>query len=926
MFKQYREIKKDYPDALLFYRMGDFYELFFEDAVTASKELQITLTKRGKTPGSDVVMCGVPWHSAQTYLAQLLDKGYSVAICDQIEDPREAKGLVQRAVTRVITPGTILDDANLNVKEHNWLGALFSSPDCEHPALAWVDISTGQWSGTEFRRQEDLWQWVHKLGLRELILPEKLPQQNSSGQSHLDGIRLVCLGKAAFNLDASINKLLKIQKVQELAALGLEGKDNLTRALGALLYYLEQTQKCSPGHLLPFRPLDLGKRLIIDEVTQKNLEILTRLNGKKGKGTLRHLLDMTLTPMGGRLLEDMLRHPWREATPIKNIQEAVSFLLVDDPRRSRLRTALAKVGDLERLSTKICLGRAVPNDFVSLRQSLEALPLVREALLFPPDGSYPTENEGLGQNLPTSMRSLLSVWDDLADLSSFLGQALLDQQPAQPNSGGMIRIGFNTRLDHLLDLVEHSEQKLLDLLENERISSELPKLKLGYNKVFGYYYELSKASLPTQIPKHFIPRQTLSNCDRFTTEALKNLEQELFSASEERNQLEYQIFCDLRAHVAKQRDRVMHIAGLIAQLDYWQCLAETGRKYHWIFPELVEEPVLELSEARHPVLEEILGSAEFVPNGLCLDQEHRLCLLTGPNMAGKSTILRQSALICIMAQMGAPVPAAKARIGLVDRLFSRVGASDDPAKGQSTFMLEMMETARILRQTTRRSLIILDEIGRGTSTYDGLAIAWAVVEDLVTRLGGERRTLFATHYHELTALEGILKGVFTMNTAIREHNGEIVFLHRLLPGPADRSYGIEVARLAGVPAPIVQRALAILTQLEDKRDPAPQKLMQKTVSLPGLASLEKEAQVETKDNSQNMSIRGRENEIIPAAQSILDLLTKIAPERMTPLEALETLTKWKKMLCEREEDNDCLKRTKKGAKARGGISGRDGAI
>ncbi|MBD5627121.1 MAG: DNA mismatch repair protein MutS [Desulfovibrio sp.] len=882
MLEQYLGIKAEYPDALLMYRMGDFYELFFEDAATASRELQIALTSRGKEGGNAIPMCGVPWHAAQSYMAQLIDRGYSVAICDQVEDPRDAKGIVKRAVTCVLTPGTVLDDANLGAGSHNYLGAICQNAAQGRSAFAWADVSTGQWSGVEFRKEADLWQWVQKLAPRELLVPEGL---ELPPRCLLENIRLVRLPAQHFEQKHALERLLEAQGVREAGALGLDGKETLVRACGALLVYLEQTQKRSPKHLLPFRPLNLGRRLLVDEITERNLEIFVRLNGHKGKGTLRHALDMTVTPMGGRFLEDMLRHPWREAAPIRRIQEAVAFLHDNDELRGALRAALDKVYDLERLSTRISLNRCSPKDFIALRESLGALPAVRASLIRAPGGHYLTESEARGETLPAPLYELLKVWDDLEDLAALLHSALVDDAPPVITDGGLFRQGFHAGLDALLDLVENGEQKLQRLLEEEQQRTGLTKLKLGYNRVFGYFYEITRAAGTGAPPAHFIRRQTLVNAERFTTEELKALEEELLSASDKRKSLEYQMFQDLRAHVAAQRDRLVHMADLLAHLDYWQSLAETGRRNGWHLPTLTEGTELTIRQGRHPVVEAMVGSANFVPNDITLDKGHHLCLLTGPNMAGKSTVLRQVALICLLAQMGSMVPAEAAVIGLVDRLFSRVGASDDLARGQSTFMVEMMETARILRQATRRSLVILDEIGRGTSTFDGMALAWAVVEDLAGRGGGELRTLFATHYHELTALEGRIPGVFTMNIAIREHNNDILFLHKLVPGPSDRSYGVEVARLAGVPVPVVHRARDILAALERSRESGRKNLVSASLLLPGLEQV--------RPLPPEAPVGAAAEKAPPPPHPLLRQLEQLEPEELSPLAALKLLMDWK---------------------------------
>ncbi len=553
MFEQYLRIKAEHPDALLFFRMGDFYELFFDDAVTTARELQIALTSRNKDAESSVPMCGVPWHAVDNYLVQLIDKGYHVAICDQIEDPKSAKGIVQRAVTRIITPGTVLEDANLNTKSHNYLGAMYWDTEENRGGFTWADVSTGEWSGMQTAKQAELWQWIQKLAPRELLLPEEY--EIPTNLIH-DGISLVRQPlRTHFQYKRAAENILEAQGVQELEALGLAQKKELVCACGALLAYLRQTQKCDAAHLAPFHPLNLGKHLIIDEITERNLEIFTRLDGGRGKGTLRYVLDDTVTPMGGRLLEERLRHPWRELAPIKESQEAVAFLAEAETFRQRLRETLKTVYDLERLSTRISLNRATPKDFVALRNSLTALPTVYDALVYTSPGTYATDEETQGGNLPPVIYKVKKNWDSLEEYTHLLESALQDSPPPTITEGGLFKAGYHQELDALLDLVEHGEQKLQELLEEEQQKHNLPKLKMGYNRVFGYYYELSRTGSPS-VPDHFIRRQTLANAERFTTVALKELEEGLLSAADRRKSLEYTLFQELnRKCVAEWKRR-----------------------------------------------------------------------------------------------------------------------------------------------------------------------------------------------------------------------------------------------------------------------------------------------------------------------------------------------------------------------------------
>jgi DNA mismatch repair protein MutS len=868
MFEQYMQVKAEHPDALLFFRMGDFFELFFEDAEVAARELSITLTSRNPGSEAKVPMCGVPHHSVDSYLAQLLEKGYKIALCDQIEDPRLAKGLVKRAVTRVLTPGTVVEDLSLSAKTHNYLAALYWDADKGAGGLGWVDFSTSEWSGLFSRREADLWQWAMKIAPREILLPpgKKIPQQYFELGAQVTQLP----SPSSFDLAAGSQAVLSAQNAPELATLDLADKPELVRALGALLGYLRRTQMTDSPPLGEFRVLDLSRHLVLDEVTERNLEIFRRLDGRAGPGTLWQVLDFTQTAMGGRLLESRLRQPWRELAPVERTLDVVDFLFRRDTLRQDLRRQLSDVRDMERLATRIALSRATPRDINALRESLARLPglhaLLRQAA------------EADEAAAPAELNNLLKSWDSMADVAEVLTRALVDSPPLVITDGGLFLPGFNEALDELISLTEHGEARIRSMLERERDACSIPKLKLGYNKVFGYYLEISHA-FQGQVPEHFIRRQTLVNCERYITSELKDLEERLLSAADERKSLEYRLFNELREHLASLRARFMFMAAGLAGLDYWQGLAEAARQNDWTRPELHEGIETEIVQGRHPVVEAACGSANYIPNDLRLDETRRILLITGPNMAGKSTVLRQAALITILAQMGSFVPARKARLGLADRVFSRVGASDNLARGQSTFMVEMMETARILRQATSRSLVILDEIGRGTSTFDGLALAWAVVEELSRRGRGQVRTLFATHYFELTSLEGRIPGLRNLNIAVREWKGDIVFLRKLVPGPADKSYGIEVARLAGVPQAVVQRAREILASLEEKsqseRSGASQAILARQSLLPGMAP-----------------------SLTPAAPEpespVLVELRRLDLNGLSPLAALTLLHEWKK--------------------------------
>ncbi len=866
MFEQYLGIKDDHPDALLFYRMGDFYELFFDDAKIAAKELQIALTCRNPNSEHKVPMCGVPHHATEAYLTQLLEKGYKVAICDQVEDPKLAKGLVKRAVTRVLTPGTVVEDSNLQAKAHNYLAALYWDSVKGAGGLAWADFSTGEFSGLFSRRESELWQWALKMQPRELLLPQgkDVPGQYAEMSPAVTELAV----RPHFDLSGSRDKLLEIQQAASLETLELADKPQLVQACGAIISYLRQTQLQDFGHLGEFKPLNLSRHLVLDEITERNLEIFRTLDGKTGKGTLWNVLDRTMTPMGGRLLESRLRQPWRDLPSIERSQESVEFLHDNDDLRESLRRSLDGIYDIERLSTRIFLGRALPRDFVALKNSLSMLPDI-----------FKTLDDHVDQ-APANLKKVLKNWDGMDDLNRLLQTALVDGPPPVITDGGLFKAGYDPVLDELINLTEHGEARVKALLERERDAAGIPKLKLGFNKVFGYYLEVSKA-FKGQVPDHFIRRQTLVNSERYITDELKELEDRLITASDERNDLEYKLFQELRDTLAHSRERFMFMAGVLAGLDFWQGLAEAARENNWTRPSLHAGMEMEINAGRHPVVEAGIGAANYIPNNVFLDQSRRILLITGPNMSGKSTVLRLAAILTIMAQIGSYVPASKARIGLADRVFSRVGASDNLAQGRSTFMVEMMETARILRQAGSKSLVILDEIGRGTSTFDGLALAWSVVEELSRRGRGGIRTLFATHYHELTALEGKISGLKNMNIAVKEWRGDIVFLRKLVPGPADRSYGIEVAKLAGVPRIVVERAKELLAQLEEKSQNARSGIVEKAAqpTLPGLVSESVPAPVSGK-----------------VEHPVLTQLDELDLDSITPMQALLTLNQWKKML------------------------------
>ncbi|SDN27111.1 DNA mismatch repair protein MutS [Desulfonauticus submarinus] len=855
MLEQYLGIKQNYQDCLLFFRMGDFYELFFEDAKIAARELQIALTSRNPNADTKIPMCGVPHHAVNEYLKKLLNKGYKIAICDQVEDPKLAKKIVKREVTKVLTPGTVVEDLNLESKNNNFLVSIFWNEKKQQGAIAWADFSTGFWTGIQTSSLEEIWQWLFKLNPNEILVPDNFNLPIKNHNIFKDKIRI--LPKSSYySLNTGTELLYKAEQITSLKTLDLEDKPELVRVCGSILSYHLQTQKTNKFHLHSFTVLNPTNYLILDEITERNLELFTLLDGKKGPGTLIYILDNTLTPMGGRLLKERLSKPWRKVKIITQHQEVVSFFYTSDELRNEIRSLLNKVYDLERLAIRIFLSKTTPKDLVSLKETLTILPQVHLLLK-------------KQKNIPHFLIQNYKKWDNLEDIKEILEKAILDNPSPLITEGNIFKLGFDKQLDDLIDLTEHGEQKLKELLKKEQEKHNIPQLKLGYNKVFGYYLELSKVH-KDKVPSYFERKQTLVNSERFITPELKELEDKILIASEKRKLREYELFQSLRDQLAQQKDRFLFMAKQIAELDYWQSLAETARKWGWTKPEITTSLELEIKQGRHPSIEGVIGKNNYIPNDIILSNEAKLLIITGPNMAGKSTILRQTAIICILTQMGSFVPASYAKIGITDRIFSRVGASDNLAQGQSTFMVEMTETARILRLAGRKSLVILDEIGRGTSTFDGMALAWAVAEELSKR---QVRTLFATHYHELTQLEQEYPNIRNFNIAVKEWKGEIIFLRKLIPGPADKSYGIEVAKLAGVPNQVIARAKEILNALEQKEAEIKKKIIQKNL----LSFLPK-----TKNFNQKI-----------ATHPILEELKHIDPNNLTPIMALNILNSWK---------------------------------
>ncbi|HTM55349.1 MAG TPA: DNA mismatch repair protein MutS [Pirellulales bacterium] len=792
MMQQYEDAKAACPDALLLFRMGDFYELFHEDAREAARVLGLALTSRDKgekrTP-----MAGFPYHQLDAYLGKLIAAGFRVAICEQVEDAKAAKGLVRREVTRIVTAGTVTDDALLDPRTCNFLAAVLENDT--QAGIAWVELSTGKFQAACFPRAR-LSDELARIAPAECLASEEARAPSALGE----GVRLTRRPAWSFSDDIARNVLCKHFAVSTLDGFGFEDGDTLAVcAAGAVLGYLVETQKASLAHIQALARYSPGATLEIDGATRRSLEITCTLRDGARAGSLLGVIDRTVTAMGSRLLADWLANPLVAASAIDKRLDAVAELVAEPALCDVLVDHLRAVYDLERLVARVVTLRASPRDLSFVCRTLARLPQVKAKIA------------ARHSALLTAIEGRLDL---CCELRASLERALADECPLVSREGGFIRDGYSSELDGLRDLTSGGKRWIAEYQAAEAERSGIANLKVGFNKVFGYYLEVTHAR-GSSVPGHYIRKQTVKNAERYITPELKEHEERVLAADEQARELEYTLFCQLREEVAAHAPRLQRTAGALAELDVLVGLADLARKRGYCRPTMVEESILQIVDGRHPVLDSLIGQGAFVPNDLCCGGADGFSLLvTGPNMAGKSTFIRQVALMTLLAQMGSFVPARSATIGIADRIFARVGASDELARGQSTFMVEMTETARILNLATPRSLVILDEIGRGTSTYDGLSLAWAVVEFLHDRVGC--RTLFATHYHELTQLAGVLTGLRNLNVAVREWEDDVVFLHKILPGAADKSYGIHVARLAGVPGWVLERAKQILAQLENE--------------------------------------------------------------------------------------------------------------
>jgi DNA mismatch repair protein MutS len=808
--RQYLDAKQQYRDAILFFRMGDFYEMFYEDALLAARALELTLTSRSKDgQGTSIPMCGVPYHAVDSYLARLVKKGFRVAICDQVEDPKKAKGLIKREIVRVVSPGTLTDSQYLDAREPAFL--LSIAPMGSDPVtksgrgsdpwgVSLLDLSTGEFSCAEYSGTDGLAALADEIRVlrpREVVVPVDLDVNVVLPNGTADQFSVTRIEPWTFDHESARRTLLDQFRTTGLEGFGLDTHPAATRAAGALLHYLRDTQKADLAHVRAVLYKTSTECLLLDAVTLRHLEVVESMDGGR-EGTLLHEIDRTVTPMGGRLVRSWLLRPLVSLDRIRDRLDAVEEFAFRSTDRGKFRELLKGIQDLERLVARTALGTAGPRDLAALKQSIAVVPRARLAL-------HACE--------APLIRSLVSSLDELIDVRDDIDRTIVDEPGTFVRDGGYIRDAADEEIDDLRRISRSGKQVIADLEDRERARTGIGSLKVRYNRVFGYYIEISKSHLHA-VPSDYQRKQTIAGGERFITPALKEYEEKVLGADERILEREIELFDQLRGRVAAEATRIQETARALAALDALAGLAETAAVSNYIKPHIHDSDELAIVDGRHPVVERRCRGA-FVPNDVALDgQTSQLVILTGPNMGGKSTYLRQTALICLLAQAGSFVPATRAKLGIVDRIYARVGASDNISRGQSTFMVEMQETANILHGATARSLVVLDEIGRGTATFDGLSIAWAVAEYLATNPRGRPKTLFATHYHELTDLADALPGVINAHVAAREWQEDIVFLHKIVPGRSDRSYGIQVARLAGVPAEVITRARAILEALE----------------------------------------------------------------------------------------------------------------
>lgn len=848
--KQYLKIKRQHPDAILFFRLGDFYETFDQDAEITSRELDIVLTSRKVAKGTRIPMAGIPHHAAENYLSRLIDRGYHVAICEQVGD-QPVKGLVPREVVRVVTPGTVVEPGLLPGDANNYLSCVLLED--ERGGIAYVDITTGEFAATEMSGKEVI--STVRAELMRLHPAEILVPQSINLGEGLPG-HVTIWPDWRFEQGRSQEALLRHFEAGSLDGFGLRGSPFAARAAGGIVQYLGETQPAALGLLTGLGTYNLSEFMVLDEATRRNLELTGTIRGGSEHGSLLAVLDHTVTPMGKRLIRQWVSKPLLDINRISQRQDGVAYFAGQGLKRAEIRQALSPLGDLERLTQRLVGGTTQPRDLVAIRETLRKLPEVKQLL---------DEDEA-------GLAPVLADFSLGRDELDYLEEAIEEEPPATLQNIGVIRHGFSAELDGVLERSKHAREWIAELEGVERKRTGIKSLKVGYNKVFGYYLEVTKANTD-MVPDEYIRKQTLVNAERYITPELKEYETLVLNAEERIKEIEARLFREVCQHLAKSADRLLRSARALANLDVLAALAEAAMVGGYARPEVVAEDVLMIEGGRHPVVERMLSGERFVPNEIIFEEGERVRIITGPNMSGKSTLIRQVALIVLMAQIGSFVPADPACIGLVDRIFTRIGAQDEIHAGQSTFMVEMVEMANILHNATDRSLLILDEIGRGTSTYDGVSIAWAVVEYIHNHPQLRAKTLFATHYHELTQLADLLPGVRNYNVAVSEADGNVVFLHKVVPGGADRSYGIHVAQLAGLPKPVVQRADEILRQLE--------------------ASSGKAVRIDPQSPKQMA--------LFPETNPLLDELKDLDVNGVSPIEALNKLYEWQRRYLDKQE-------------------------
>lgn len=877
MMQQYQDIKKQHPGTIVLFRLGDFYEMFEDDAVLASRELELVLTGREAGDMGRIPMCGFPYHAANNYIARLVSRGYRVAICEQVEDPRASKGLVRREVVRIVTPGTLIDPSALMENKNNYLVCLVASesPRSGQPAygMAVIDTSTGEFQATEFNppgADEKLRSEIGRLNPSEILLaPCGWTEETLKNLQSVTSALITSYDELSrIKLEDARAELCRQYQVRSLEGLGCAQLTLGIIAAAGLMRFVRETQKTDFLHLKRLHPYLIDHYLVMDLATRRNLELISSIRHGSRDGSLLGILDRTVTAMGGRKLRSWIERPLVDLDAIQERLDAVEAMLEGFFLRTRLRELLNEVYDLERLLARVTYGTANARDLIALKQSLLVVPELQQTL----------ENESSDKRL----QYLAGQLDDLSDLVSLMDKALVDDPPLSLREGGIIKDGYHPDVDRLREAAKGGRQWIAGLEHRERERTGIRSLKVGYNKVFGYYLEVTNPNREL-VPKDYIRKQTLANAERFITPELKEYEALVLGADDRLVELEYQLFTAIRDEVRSQMPRIQQTAEAIAELDVLASFSLVASENHYCKPRLDHSRRLYLKEARHPVVERLLEGGSYVPNDVVLDgEESFLAVITGPNMGGKSTYCRSAALICIMAQMGSFVPASEALVGLVDRIYARVGASDDLSSGQSTFMVEMNEAANIVNTSTSRSLIILDEVGRGTSTFDGLSLAWALVEYLHNRVGA--RCLFTTHYHQLTSLEDVLPGACNFSVAVKEHGHDIVFLHKVLPGGSDRSYGIQVARLAGLPPEIIERASKILNELEEREASLNLAILQKPAPRPARAVREGRRQRE-----KPFPLPRQISLVELDAHPLLEEIRRLNLVETTPLEALRIL-------------------------------------